>query len=75
MPGQWWTWDRGSRGQGLAEELKRTALRGGEVVTHKELKVPLLDEYFFVPEETVFALEKFEHISGKHPVNILITGR
>lgn len=45
------------------------------MVAYKDLKVPLLDEYFFAPEEVIFALEKFEHISGKHPVNILITGR
>ena len=44
-------------------------------MTHKDLKVPLSDEYFFAPEEVIFALEKFETISCKHPVNILVTGR
>lgn len=44
-------------------------------MTHKDLSVPLPDEYFFAPEEVIFALEKFEAISCKHPVNILVAGR
>lgn len=44
-------------------------------MTHKDLSVPLPDEYFFAPEEVIFALEKFETISCKHPVNILVAGR
>lgn len=42
---------------------------------HKELRVPPLDRFFFAPADIVFALEKFEYLAGKHPVNILITGR
>lgn len=45
------------------------------MVTHKDLKVPLLDKYFFAPEEVILALERFENITSKHPVNVLITGR
>jgi nitric oxide reductase NorQ protein len=44
-------------------------------VTHKDLIIPLPDAYYFAPEEVIFVLEKFEAISGKHPVNILVTGR
>ncbi|WP_286819638.1 AAA family ATPase, partial [Desulfobacter sp. UBA2225] len=42
---------------------------------HKELRIPALDDFFFAPGEIIFALEKFEVLSRKHPVNILITGR
>lgn len=45
------------------------------MVTHKDLKVPLLDKHFFAPEEVILVLERFENITGKHPVNILITVR
>ncbi len=40
-----------------------------------QLRVPVLDNYFFAPEEVIYTLDKLEKLSQKHPVNILITGR
>jgi len=41
----------------------------------KQLKVPKLDPFFYMQEETINVLTSLEKLSDKHPVNILITGR
>jgi len=41
----------------------------------KQLKVPKLDPFFYMQEETINVLKSMEKLSQKHPVNILITGR
>ncbi len=41
----------------------------------KQLKVPKLDPFFYMQEETIHVLQSLEKLSAKHPVNILITGR
>lgn len=40
----------------------------------KQLKVPLLDPYFFILEEDRINMDRLEKLSEKHPVNILVTG-
>jgi len=40
----------------------------------KQLKVPPLDENFFVLTENISNLDRLEKLSDKHPVNILVTG-
>lgn len=42
--------------------------------THQQLKVPDNDPDFFILEEDGINLGRFEKMSVKHPVNILITG-
>ena len=42
--------------------------------TPMQLKVPVIDQDFFVLNEDRIILERFEQMSGKHPVNILVTG-
>lgn len=37
--------------------------------------VPDADPYFYVNNETVSLLEKINHISTKHPVNVLVVGK
>ncbi len=39
-----------------------------------ELPVPELDENFFVCREIMSTLEKFDALSRRHPVNVLVTG-
>ena len=41
----------------------------------KELQVPEADPYFFLQEEVIGVLDRLEQLSGKHPVNVLITGK
>jgi len=41
----------------------------------KQLKVPKLDNYFFVSQEIIRVLGKIEKLSAKHPVNVLISGK
>lgn len=40
-----------------------------------QLKIPRLDPNFFIMNEDKINLERFEKMSERHPVNILITGR
>lgn len=42
---------------------------------NRDLKVPTLDPYFFVPDDVIATLDRMEKLSTKHPVNILISGR
>lgn len=42
--------------------------------TAKQLRVPSIDPDFFIFNEDRIVLERFEKMSGKHPVNVLITG-
>lgn len=42
--------------------------------TDKQLRAPAIDPDFFVLDEDKAILEKFERMSEKHPVNLLITG-
>lgn len=41
----------------------------------KQLIIPELDPYFYLPEEVIQVLGSLENLSGKHPVNILVIGR
>lgn len=41
----------------------------------KQLNVPELDPYFYLPEEVIRVLGSLEKLSRIHPVNILIVGR
>jgi len=45
------------------------------VENRKQLIIPELDPYFYLPEEVIQVLGSLENLSGKHPVNILVIGR
>jgi len=44
-------------------------------MNHLSLMVPQRDPYYFLSKEVIANLERFEKLSGKHPVNILVTGK
>ena len=41
----------------------------------KQLRIPPADPYFFLPKGLISNLERFQKLSRKHPVNILVTGK
>jgi MoxR-like ATPases len=47
----------------------------GNMENRKQLNVPKLDPYFYLPEEAIRVLGSLEKLSRIHPVNILIVGR
>lgn len=40
-----------------------------------QLKIPQLDNYFYVPKGIIQLLHRVEKLSSKHPVNILVVGK
>jgi nitric oxide reductase NorQ protein len=42
--------------------------------TPRQLRIPAIDPDFFILNEDRIVLERFEKMSGKHPVNLLVTG-
>jgi len=44
-------------------------------MNHLSLMIPQRDPYYFLSKEVIANLERFEKLSGKHPVNLLITGK
>jgi nitric oxide reductase NorQ protein len=44
-------------------------------VRDNQLKIPQLDNYFFVPKEMIQFLHRVEKLSSKHPVNVLVVGK
>ena len=39
-----------------------------------QLKIPEIDKFFYLPEETIGVLDGLEKLSKKHPANILVVG-
>lgn len=41
----------------------------------QKLMVPQRDPHFYLPEEIIINIDRFEKLSQRHPVNILVTGK
>lgn len=42
---------------------------------NKNLSIPEQDPFFYIQKDLAIMLEKLEQLSGRHPVNILVTGK